>query len=184
MKWIFAWIALGSSALVAMDAEPVRLLDKPEALPLALSDEFQFRKVLVFENDGRSAVSGLGGSSGRSNRRKGLNSEQMIDFEAKYRNFGAVSSLDRKERQGQYFTFFWRVDRPANLKLRLEYRQERLGPYIQAREVDLGEVVGSGKTELTVLGDDYLWEGRVSSWRAVLIEDGRIVGLASSALWN
>ena len=184
MKRILAWIALGSSALASFAADPARLLDKPEALPLALSDEFEFRKVLLFQNGGRS--SGVAAPRGLPGARSGrvLNIDPSIDFETKYRNFGAINELDRRERQGQYFTFFWRAARPARLTLRLEYRQERLGPYIQAREIDLGEVRGGGKTEIAVVGDDFLWDGRINSWRAVLIEDGRIVALHSSALWN
>lgn len=186
MKRILAWIALGSSAVAAIAAEPARQIEKPAALPLALSDDFQFRKVLVYQNGGGVGIPELSGSqpSKGGSGKRGLNSEPMIDFENRYRNFGAISELDRKERLGQYFTFFWRATRPANLTLRLEYRQEKLGPFIQAREVALGEVHGSGKTEVSVTGDDFIWDGRIASWRAVLIEDGRIVGLYSSALWN
>ncbi len=192
MKRILAWIALGSSAVAAVAAEPVQIVEKPAALPLALSDEFQFRKVTLFQNGAMGAAdlggvgpAGKGDKGGKPGKAgKGLNYEPMIDFETKYRNFGAISNLDLKERMGQYFTFIWRADRTANLTLRLEYRQDKLGPFIQAREVPLGEVSGSGKTEVAITGDDYLWDGRISSWRAVLVEDGRIVALYSSALWN
>ena len=43
---------------------------------------------------------------------------------------------------------------------------------------------GSVKTEFTVIGDDYLENGPVTNWRALLIVNGRIVGLTQSYLWK
>jgi hypothetical protein len=40
------------------------------------------------------------------------------------------------------------------------------------------------KTEFTVIGDDYLQDGRVTSWRCLLIENGKIVAENRSYLWE
>lgn len=144
-------------------------LEKAAVLPLALDDNFQFRKTELFLNDPKLFQPAV---------------EEMINFERQRVNFKAVTAIDRRERYGHYFTFFWRADRQADLTVRLEYRQEKLGPYVQAQEVGYNNVKGSTKTKFTVIGDDYLEDGRVTAWRAVLIENGRIVGITQSYLWN
>lgn len=162
--------ALAATAAAAgRTAEPARLLDRAEVLPLTLDDAFQFRKVETYLND--------------PDLRKTA-TDRMIMFEQKRIEWGAITEYDRKQRQGNYFTFFWRARRSADVTFRLEYRQERLGSYVQAREVTYQGVKGSVTTRINVIGDDYRDEGRVTAWRALLIEDGKIVGLTQSFLWN
>lgn len=150
-------------------AEPVRLLEKANVLPLALDDSFQFRKTKLFFNDPRLD--------------KPTNN-QMLVFERQRINFGAVTQVDRQQRFGHYFTFFWRTDRTADLTIRLEYRQENLGALVQAREVSYPKAKGSQKTDFAIIGDDYREDGKITAWRAVLIENGKIVALNQSFLWN
>lgn len=158
-----AWTA-GSPA-----AERPRQLDKARVLPLALDDSFQFRKTKILLNDRELDKPTL---------------DPMIAFEKQRINFGAVSSYDREQRNGQYFTFFWRVQRPADVTIRLEYRQQNLGAYVQAKELFYKNVKGSVTTDFSVIGDDYRQDGRITGWRALLIENGKIVGLNQSFLWN
>lgn len=40
------------------------------------------------------------------------------------------------------------------------------------------------KSEFQIIGDDYEQDGQVTAWRAVLIENGRIVAVNQSFLWN
>jgi hypothetical protein len=40
------------------------------------------------------------------------------------------------------------------------------------------------ETRFQVIGDDYIQDGRVISWRALLISEGKIVGLTQSYLWD
>ena len=108
----------------------------------------------------------------------------MLQFERERVNYKAVTAADRQLLVGEYFTFFWRTSRQADITVRLEYRQENLGSFVQAREVALKNVLGSESTEFKIIGDDYLDDGRVTAWRALLIENGRIVGLTQSYLWN
>jgi hypothetical protein len=55
---------------------------------------------------------------------------------------------------------------------------------VQARELSYPAAKGSFKSEFKVIGDDYNEDGRVTAWRAILIENGKIVGLNQSFLWN
>jgi len=157
------------AATAAFCADPSRQLDKANVLPLALDDHFQFRKTELFLNDPSTFK---------------LTQDPMILFERTRMNFGAVTQVDKRQRYGNYFKFFWRTDRAADLIVRLEYRQQNLGPYVQAQEVAYNNVKGSVKTEFKVVGDDYQQDGRVVAWRALLIEKGRIVGLTQSYLWD
>jgi len=68
--------------------------------------------------------------------------------------------------------------------VRLEYRQEKLHEFVQAQEVSYANVHGNHKTEFKVIGDDYFDDGRVTAWRCVLIENGRIVAENRSYLWK
>ena len=76
------------------------------------------------------------------------------------------------------------MKRPANVTVRLEYRQERLRSFVQAREISYENVKGNQKTEFTIIGDDYLQDGRVTAWRCLLIENGRIVAENRSFMWK
>jgi hypothetical protein len=155
--------------VASLCAEPVQLLEKANVLPLALDDDFQFRKTKLFFNDPRVEKP---------------TTNQMLAFERQRVNFGAVTQIDRQQRYGHYLTFFWRADRAADLTVRLEYRQENLGALVQAREVNYPKAKGSQKTDFSIIGDDYLEDGKVTAWRALLIENGRIVALNQSFLWN
>ena len=107
-----------------------------------------------------------------------------MNFERTYRLHGAITAADQRQRFGNYFDFFWRVKRPANVTVRLEYRQEKLRSFVQAREVSYPNAKGNHKTEFAIIGDDYLNDGRVITWRCLLIENGRIVAENRSYLWE
>ena len=64
------------------------------------------------------------------------------------------------------------------LRLSLEAAAER------GIEVSYDGAKGSMKTQFAIIGDDYSEDGRVTSWRALLIENGKIVGLTQSFLWH
>src|SRR4029077_18797594 len=110
--------------------------------------------------------------------------DASITFERRYRLFGAVTALDRRQRVGDYLDFYWKVGRPADVTVRLEYRQEKLHSHVQAQEISLASVRGNRKTEFKVVGDDYFDDGRVIAWRCLLIENGAIVAENRSYLWE
>jgi len=165
--------------------EKPHLLAKANALPLALSDDFEFRKTKLTDLGtppvagglfGKTKLSGLASPPGRQ--------DASIAFERAYRMFGAITQLDQQQRIGNYFDFFWRAKRTANITVRLEYRQEKLRSFVQAREISYPNARGHYKTEFAIVGDDYADDGRVIAWRALLIENGRIVALNRSFLWE
>ena len=110
--------------------------------------------------------------------------EAAINFESRYRNFGAVTALDERERSGNYFDFFWRAKRDADITVRLEYRQEGLRSFTQAREIHYPNARGHHKSEFAIVGDDFFDDGRVTAWRCLLVENGRIVAETKSYLWK
>src|SRR5438309_1735862 len=79
---------------------------------------------------------------------------------------------------------FWRTKRPADVTVRLEYRQEKLHAHVQAQEISYPNVHGARKTEFKVVGDDYFDDGRVIAWRCLLIENGKIVAETQSYSWD
>jgi hypothetical protein len=191
---IFMSILLSIATLHAVD-QP-KLLPKVTPLPVQLSGDFQFRKVKLFLLDEKA----LGGSKkgGQETGKKGTGDssqkastskyskgqDESIQFERKYRLFGAVSKLDQRQRVGNYFDFYWRTKRPANLTVRLEYRQEKLHGLVQGRELYYPSAKGNIKSEFAIIGDDYFDDGAVISWRCLLIEDGKIVAMKRSYLWE
>ena len=184
---LLAAVALMIAATTTVRAErrplpPVTLLARADVLPLALEPgRFEFRKQQLF------FLESLDYSRFRPS------DERSIAFARRHLLFGAITPNDERDRYGNYFTFYWRNRRPADLVVRLEYRQNRLGPFVQAREAAFPSVrAGTHRTDFQITGDDYQRDGRVSAWRALLIErnsppgapGGRIVALTQSALWR
>ena len=177
-----------STALAAREPKPTpRILTKVDALPVALDDNFQFRKTKLFHltvtppKSKGSILSSL--SSNPNNPTAGI-AEASLRFERSYRLHGAITAADKNQRYGNYFDFFWRAKRPATVTVRLEYRQEKLRSFVQAREITYENAKGNHKTEFAIIGDDYLQDGRVTAWRCLLIENGRIVAENRSFLWE
>jgi hypothetical protein len=165
-----------------------KILTKVDPLPVALSDDFQFRKTKLFELTVaapkiKKSFSQSMSRDPNDNPTAGI-AVAPLSFERTYRLHGAISNADKNQRYGNYFDFFWRVKRPANVTIRLEYRQEKLRSFVQAREISYPNAKGNYKTEFTVIGDDYLQDGRVTAWRCLLIEDGKVVAENRSYLWE
>src|SRR5688572_19827219 len=159
IRLIYAFAALALAA-ASPAAESARLLDKAKALPLALNDSFQFRKTKTYIFDPRDPKLS----------RPAYN--DMLNFERQRKTYGAVTQVDRRERYGHYYDFFWRIDRPVDVTVRFEYRQQNLGAYVQAKEIDYKGIKGSVKSSFQVTGDDYENDGQITAWRAVIIENG------------
>ncbi len=155
-----------------------RQLREATPLPKALDPNFEFRKTkLFFMGDAPGPQRGRGFAGGAVR-------DASIGFEGAYRMHGAVTALDAGQRMGNYFDFFWRVKRPAPVTVRLEYRQDKLRMFTQAREVTYPMARGSTKTTFAVIGHDYFTDGRVTAWRCLLISNGRIVAEERSFLWR
>ena len=183
------------SAGVLRAAEPAKQLVTVNPLPTALSDDFKFRKTkLYFLSETGSASGAAKSKKGGKNKLLGSGApptgsnaaiaDKSITFERQYRLFGAVTGLDQRQRYGDYFDFFWRTKRTADVTVRLEYQQENLHSFVQARELYYMQARGNMKTEFAIIGDDYLDDGRVIAWRCLLIENGHIVAENRSYLWR
>jgi hypothetical protein len=149
-------------------------LDKANILPLELDDAYQFRKILTSVFDPNLD----------EQRVSGAKTGGVIDFERARRTWGAVDSLEISKRHGSYFTFFWRTSRDSDVTLRLEYRQAGLGNFVMAQERYFPAARGSHRSTFQVTGDEFLENGLVSAWRALLIVDGRVVALRQSSMWR
>jgi hypothetical protein len=166
-------VLLAAAAFTACSAPKERMRQLPIAranvVPLALSDDFEFRKVTKFLNDPRFHKP---------------TEDQMILFERQRVNYGAITSTDYVERMGYYFNVWWRAKRRADLVLRIEYRQEKLAAHVQAKELSYPAAKGTVESKFTIIGDEYKEGGKITGWRLLLIENGRAVGLHQSFLWN
>lgn len=186
-----------ASALGRTQEQP-RLLDRVVPLPIALNEDFRFRKTKLYlltenapgqqKSSDTDSVQGKGKGGKLSSTAPSSKSTTVQDasirFERQYRLFGAVTKLDQRERTGNYFDFFWRARRAADLTVRLEYRQEKLHAHVQAQEISYSNARGNHKTEFKVVGDDYFDDGRVTAWRCLLIENGTIVAETHSYMWE
>jgi len=196
-KAVAAGLIIIASGLARATEEP-KIVEKAAPLPVALSKDFQFRKTKLFFLSEKAPVKAparqtsstlkpgalTGGGSTSSSQKTATLQDAPITFERQYRLFGAVTGVDTRQRFGDYFDFFWRAKRPADLTVRLEYRQEKLHEHVQAQEISYRNVRGTHKTEFKVIGDDYLDDGRVIAWRCLLIENGRIVAENRSYMWE
>jgi hypothetical protein len=173
--------------------EEPKVVEKVTPLPLALDKDFEFRKTKLFflseqtpkaSQRARQTTNTLGAKANSPNQKTATLQDAPITFERQYRLYGAVTALDKRQRYGDYFDFFWRAKRPSDVTVRLEYRQEKLHEHVQAQEITYRNVRGTHKTEFKVIGDDYFDDGRVVAWRCLLIASGRIVAENRSFLWE
>jgi hypothetical protein len=198
MQMRFAAALLTLSFLVASTfgksvREEPKVIEKVTSLPVALDPNFEFRKTKLFfmsekgpkpSERAHQESSKIGGKSNSPNQKTATLQDAPIVFERQYRLYGAVTGLDQRQRFGDYFDFFWRVKRPSDVTVRLEYRQEKLHEHTQAQEITYRNVRGTHRTEFKVIGDDYFDDGRVIAWRCLLIANGRIVAENRSFLWE
>ena len=170
MKFWPAIFCLALAGCAASQPKPYQV-QAPKPLPIALDRDFEFRKTkLYFLDDHPKIYVGLVDAS--------------IGFERQYRLYGALTALDQHLRFGDYLDFFWRARRQADVTVRLEYRQEKLHAFVQAREIHYPRAKGHHESSFAIIGDDYSNDGRVLAWRASLIVDGRIAAVTRSYLWE
>ncbi len=162
-------------------------------LPLAPDPDFQFRKTKIFTvtaqlpkslQRAKAATNLSASSSSKSTSQTTVTQEQSLLFERSYRLYGAVTAFDQRQRFGEYFDFFWRAKRPADVTVRFEYKQEKLRAFVQAKELRYGRARGTCQSEFRVIGDEYANDGAVLAWRCLLIAGGRIVAEKRSFLWE
>lgn len=149
---------------------PATRLLKANVLPLDLNESYQFRKILKTTLDPEV--------------KQTQTKNEPVLFERARLTWGAIDSIEYSKCSGNYFTFFWRNTTRSDVTLRLEYRQAGLGNYVMAQERYYPDTIGSHRSTFEVTGDDFLEAGLVTSWRALLIVNGRIVAFKQSFMWK
>lgn len=110
--------------------------------------------------------------------------DEMIKFERRRLSYGAVDSADFRERKGYYYTVFWNTKTKAPATVRFEYRVAATGPEIHQKEIHVSEPKGRNATRFEVIGEEYAEMGRVTQWRATVVENGVVVAEFKSFLWK
>ena len=109
---------------------------------------------------------------------------QMMLYEPKYWDHGAILSKDRLDRQGNIFVINWQNDgEPSDFTVRLDYRQAMTRERVMTQTQEYKNFDGYEKTVIKVTGDEYLRGGVVHSWRISIVRDGKIVAQKKSFIW-
>ena len=149
---------------------PVIKLEQANVLPLNINSNFSFRKETQFLNDP---------STFRTSH------SEVVNFQRRSYMWPATTELDISELRGNYFNFYWwNHGSPENVTIRFEYRQAGLSNEVLAREITYPHAQGSIRSIFKVTGDDYLENGRVTCWRALLVVNNQVVALTQSFLWQ
>ncbi|MFZ0712567.1 MAG: hypothetical protein WAM53_21185 [Terrimicrobiaceae bacterium] len=148
---------------------PATKLEKAAVLPLEINENFQFRKTKQFFFNGDPVP---------------VTTSEPILLERQRKAWGAVNRYELERRYGNYYNFFWRTTERADVTIRLEYRLAALGNHVMAKERYYPGAKGSYRSDFDTTGDEYLEFGRVTSWRILMIVNGRIVGLRQSFMWR
>jgi hypothetical protein len=149
---------------------PAVKLGKADVLPLALDDDFEFRKIQQSLFDPAFI--------------EPATRNEPINFERARRTWGAVGEIELRQRHGNYYNVFWKSRKAADITMRLEYRQAGLGNHVMAQERHYSQARGNFKSSFEVVGDEFLENGRVTAWRLLMVVDGRIVALSQSYMWR
>lgn len=110
--------------------------------------------------------------------------DRMIEFEQRRHLYGAVEASERREIYGNYFTIFWKSETRAPVTVRFEYRQGSTGLKTHVQEVVVDAPKRTNSTEFRIIGDDYHRNGKVTQWRATIVENGTVVAEYKSYLWQ
>jgi hypothetical protein len=112
-------------------------------------------------------------------------SDPSLRFNREALLHGAISVEERRALQGNYFTVFWKAeDRTQPVKVRLEYRQKNSGLTVKTVEQEVLDVRRSNTTNFSLIGNDYVTNGPVTSWRASLVRGKDTLVDYKSYLWE
>lgn len=111
--------------------------------------------------------------------------DPSIPFEQQHLLHGAVTFEEREARRGNYYNFFWKADdRSQPVKLRFEYRQSATRSAVKRQEIEISDVKRNNVTPVQVIGEEYLTNGKILSWRASLIQGGKEIASTQSFMWQ
>jgi len=113
--------------------------------------------------------------------------DPMVRGERQRRLYGSVSMAERAARLGVYYTILWNLppDAPAGeVEVLFEFQQGATASLVKHMAKRFPASQMSGKVEFAVLGQDYLTNGRVLTWKATLSRGGRVLATKQSHLWQ
>ncbi|NNE92043.1 MAG: hypothetical protein HKN23_10385 [Verrucomicrobiales bacterium] len=110
--------------------------------------------------------------------------DAMIQFEQRHHLHGAVTSEEYADKFGNYYTVFWKSERPGTpVTIRFEYRQANTGPEVHRIDANV-TAKKKNTTKFRVNGNFYTDGGPVTSWRVVILENGVEIAENKSFLWK
>lgn len=110
--------------------------------------------------------------------------DRMIEFEHRRHLRGAVETTELRERYGNHYTVFWKSETRNPATVRLEYRQGKTGLRVHTQEVFVASPKRTNTTHFKVVGGDYQEQGKVTQWKASILENGTVVAEYQSYLWQ
>lgn len=110
--------------------------------------------------------------------------DEMIKFEHRRHIYGNVDAADLREHKGYYYTVFWNSKNKAPATVRFDYRQGATGPEIHTKEIQVSDPKRRNATRFEIVGTEYQKLGRVTQWKASIIENGTVVAEYKSFLWK
>lgn len=114
------------------------------------------------------------------------NSAAMVRGEQLYRLRGAVTTAERTNRLGHYYTVYWNNlgSGEGDAKIIFDYQQATTASKVLTRSLALPTGLDSGSVEFRITGEAYQQGGRVLAWRARLIQNGKVIAVKRSYLWR
>ena len=117
-----------------------------------------------------------------------LRSTELADHDAAMvrgdQNFvmhGKISESEREKCLGSYYTVIREdVTKPAVVKFHYQQVATRSKILTKVKNLKVGERL----CEFSIMGDDYLQNGRVLTWKAELIEEGKVKASRQSFMWE
>lgn len=114
--------------------------------------------------------------------------DPMVQNEKLRRLHGAVSIEERKQRLGQYYVVLWNAvaaaENAKEKEIVFRYQQGASGSRIKEMRRSLPTGSSSGKEEFSIIGDNYLKNGRVLAWKIDLTANGKTIASKQSYLWE
>lgn len=111
--------------------------------------------------------------------------DPAVNFERQYVLHGAVHPMEMEDREGNYFSVFWKVeDRSQPVKVRFEYTQVATGLDVKTVEEEVVDLRSRNITNFSFVGNDYLANGPVTSWRASVVRGKDVLVSYNSYLWK
>jgi hypothetical protein len=111
--------------------------------------------------------------------------DPSLRFERDALLHGAITNSERKALQGDYFTIYWKAEeRTEPLKVRLEYRQKNSGLTVKTIEQEVADVRRTNTTKFSFVGNEYVNNGPVTSWRASIVRGKDMLVDYKSYLWE